>query len=112
MVGVAMELRARLGFGEGRDESGSGSRSGVRCEVDVCERGNFATCMQPGMRDRTVVLPAGHRSAKTCWHTFESDWRVVGSGRIGQFASEGQLLRGKVGADVHVGSATWAAPGG
>jgi hypothetical protein len=34
------------------------------------------------------------------------------SGRVGQFASEGQLLRGKVGADVHVGSTTRAAPGG
>ena len=33
------------------------------------------------------------------------------SGRVGQSASEGQLLRGKVGPDVHVGSATRAAPG-
>jgi hypothetical protein len=33
------------------------------------------------------------------------------SGRVGQSASKGQLLRSKVGPDVHVGSATWAAPG-
>jgi hypothetical protein len=56
VVGAAMEVRARLGFGERRDESGSGSRSGVRCEVEVRERSTFATCMQPVMRDRTVVL--------------------------------------------------------
>ena len=42
--------------------------------------------------DRTVVLRRGRRSAKTCWHTFESDWMVAGSGKVGQFASEGQLL--------------------
>jgi hypothetical protein len=29
VVGAAMELRARLGLGERRDESGSGGRSGV-----------------------------------------------------------------------------------
>ena len=56
MVGAAMELRARLGFGEGRDESGGGGRSGVRCEVDVRERSTFATRVEPVMRDRTVVL--------------------------------------------------------
>jgi hypothetical protein len=91
VVGAAMELRTRLGFGERRDESGNGSRPGVRCEVEVRERGNFATCMQPVMRDKAVVLRLGRRSAKTCWHTFESDWMVAGSGGVGQFASEGQL---------------------
>jgi hypothetical protein len=56
VMGAAMELRARLGLGERRDESGNGGRSGVRCEVDVRERGNSATCMAPVMRDRAVVL--------------------------------------------------------
>jgi hypothetical protein len=83
VVGAAMELRARFGFGERADESGSGSWSGLRCEVDVRERGNFATCIQPAMRERTVVLPAGRRSARTCRHTFESDGMVAGSGRVG-----------------------------
>jgi hypothetical protein len=56
VVGAAMELRARLGFGEHRDGPGGGSQSGVRCELDVRGMGNFATCMQPVMRDGTVVL--------------------------------------------------------
>ena len=56
VVGAAMEFRARLGFGERGDESGSGRRSGVRCEVDVRERGNSATCMLRVMRDKAVVL--------------------------------------------------------
>jgi hypothetical protein len=56
VVSAAMELGARLGFDERRDESGSGSRSGVRCEVDVREGGSFATWLQPVMRDRAVVL--------------------------------------------------------
>ena len=56
VVGAAMELGARSGLGEGREWSGSGSRSGVRCESDVCVRNNFATCMQAELRDLALVL--------------------------------------------------------
>ena len=56
VVDAAMELRARLGSGERREESGRGSRSGVRCESDVRVRSNFATCMQAELGDGAVVL--------------------------------------------------------
>jgi hypothetical protein len=107
-----MELRARLGLGERGGECGIERRERVLCEVSMRGRGNFASCMLPRIGDKAVVLRLGRRCAKTCWHTFESDWMVLESGRVGQFASEGELLRGKVGPDAHVGSAMWAAPGG
>ncbi len=51
-----MELGARLGLGERREESGSGGGSGVRCEVEVRVGSNFATSMQAELRDEVVVL--------------------------------------------------------
>src|ERR1700685_622850 len=107
-----MELWPRLGVVERRRESGSEGRERVLCEVGMRGRGNFASCMLTRIGDKAVVLRLGRRCAKTCRHTFESDWMALESGRVGQFASEGELLRGKVGPDAHVGSAVWAAPGG
>jgi hypothetical protein len=69
-----MELRARLGIGEGTEESGSERRRRVLCEVGSRGRGNFATCMRAGIGDKAVVLQLGRRWAKTCLHAFESDW--------------------------------------
>jgi hypothetical protein len=54
-----MELRARLGFGKRADKSGTGSRSGARCELDVRGRGNLGTCMQAETRDEAVMLRLG-----------------------------------------------------
>jgi hypothetical protein len=51
-----MELAARLGLGERRKESGRGGRSGVRCEVEVRVRSNFATPMQSKLGDKALVL--------------------------------------------------------
>jgi hypothetical protein len=107
-----MELRARLGLGEGGGECGSKRPERVLCEVGMRGRGNFASRMLRRMGDKAVVLRLGRRCAKTCRHTSESDWMALESGRVGQFASEGELLRGKVGPDAHVGSAVWAAPSG
>jgi len=56
VVGAAMELAARLGLGERRKESGRGGRSGVRCEVEVRVRSNFATPMQSKLGDKALVL--------------------------------------------------------
>jgi hypothetical protein len=107
-----MELRARLGLDERGGECGSERRERVLREVGVRGRGNFASCMLTRVGDKAVVLRLGRRCAKTCRHTLESDWMASESGRVGKFASEGELLRGKVGPDAHVGSAMWAAPGG
>jgi hypothetical protein len=112
VVGAAMELEAGLGIGERVEECGSGRWERVQCEVGIDGRGKFATCMLAGIGDKAVVSRLGRRWAKTCRRTFESDWMAAESGRVGQFASESQLLRSKVGPDVHVGAATWAAPGG
>ena len=69
-----MELRARLDIGEGGEESGKKRRERVLCEVRLRGRGNFAICAQTGTDDKAVVSWFGHRCAKTCRHTFESDW--------------------------------------
>ena len=82
------------------------------CEVGVRGGGNFASCMLTRIGDKAVVLRLGRRCAKTCRHPSESDWMALESGRVGELASEGELLRGKVGPDAHVGSAVWAAPSG
>jgi hypothetical protein len=84
----------------------------VLYEVGMRGRGNLASCMLTRIGDKAVVLRLGRRCGKTCRSTSESDWMALESGRVGQFASEGELLRGKVGPDAHVGSAVWAAPGG
>jgi hypothetical protein len=75
----------------------------VLCGVGMRGRGNFVSCMLTRIGDNGVVLRLGRRCAKTCRHTFESDWMGLESGRVGQFASEGELLRGKVRPDAHVG---------
>ena len=79
MVGAAMELRARLGIGERREESGDKRRERVLCEVGMRGRGNFAICGQTGTGDKAVVLWLGRRCAKTCRHTFESDGMALES---------------------------------
>src|ERR1035438_7436157 len=107
-----MELRARLGTGERGEESGSERQETLLCEVLMLGRGNFAICAQAGTGDKALVLWFGRSCGEKCGHTFESDWMALESGRVGQFASEGELLRGKVGPDAHVGSAVRAAPGG
>ena len=79
VVGAAMELWARLGIGEGTEESGSDRRRRVLCEVGTGGRGNFAICMRAGIGDKAVVSRLGRRWAKTCLHAFESDWMGVES---------------------------------
>ena len=69
-----MELRARLGTGEGGEESGNGRRETLPGKVGMRGRGNFAPCMHAGGGYKAVVLRLGRRCAKTCRHTFESDW--------------------------------------
>ena len=112
VVGAAMEFGAREGIVEDREGCGSGRlEAGVIPRKVVTERENLCTACR---REQIIELAfswLGRRCAKTCGHTSERDWMSMGSGRIGQFASEGQLLRGEVGADVHVGSATRAGPG-
>ena len=55
MVGAAMELRARLGIGEGGEASCNKRRERVLCEVRMRGRGNFAICAQTGTDDKAVV---------------------------------------------------------
>jgi hypothetical protein len=74
-----MELGARLGTGEAGEESGNGRRETLLREVGMCDRGNSALCAQPGSGDKAVVLWFGRSCAKTCRHTFESGWIVLGS---------------------------------
>jgi hypothetical protein len=57
-----------------------------------------------------AAVRSGRRWAKTYGRTLESPGMVWESGRVGQLASKSQLVRGKVGPDLHVGSAAWAAP--
>jgi hypothetical protein len=38
-----------------------------------------APCMHAGSGDKAVILRLGRRCAKTCRHTFESDWLGVES---------------------------------
>jgi hypothetical protein len=78
-----MELRSRLGIGEPGEESGSERGERVLREVGMRVRGNFAICMQAGAGDKAVVLRLGRRCAKTCRHTFESDWMGLESGGVG-----------------------------
>src|SRR5580658_3138115 len=107
-----MEVRVRLGLGGRGGECGSERGERVLCEVGMRGRGNLGSCMLTRIGDKAVGLRLGRRCANTCRHTFESDRMALESGRVGQFASEGELLRGKVGPDAHVGSAVWAAPSG
>ena len=79
MVGAAMELGARLGTGEGGEESGNGRRETLLREVGMRGRGNFALWAQTGTGDKAVVLWFGRSCAKTWRHTFESGWIVSGS---------------------------------
>ena len=79
MVGAAMELRARLGTGEGGEESGKGRRETLPGKVGMRGRGNFALRAQTGTADKAVVLWFGRSCAKTCRHTFESEWIGLGS---------------------------------
>jgi hypothetical protein len=69
-----MELRARVGIGERGKESENEARERVLCEIRMRGRGNFAIWAQTGTGDKAVVLWLGRRCAKTCRHTFESDW--------------------------------------
>ena len=74
MVGAAMELRARLGTGEGGEKSGNKRRGRVLCDVGMRGRGNFVIWAQTGTDEKAVVLWFGRRCAKTCRPTFESHW--------------------------------------
>ena len=74
-----MELWARLGLGERGGESGSERGERVLWEVGMRGRGNFASCMLTRIGDKAVVLRLGRSCAKTCRHTFESDWMGVES---------------------------------
>jgi hypothetical protein len=51
VVGAAMELRARLGIGEGRERSGNERRKTLLCEVGMHGRGNCALCAQTRTAD-------------------------------------------------------------
>ena len=46
MAGAAMELRARFGAGEWREESGDEGRETLLCAVGMGGRGNSAICVQ------------------------------------------------------------------
>ena len=61
------------------EESGNERRERLLCEVGMRGRGNFAICAQTGTGDKAVVLWFGRSCAKTCRHTFESDWIGLGS---------------------------------
>jgi hypothetical protein len=50
-----MELRARLGIGEGGEGSCNKRRERVLCELGVCGRGNFATFPSAVTSDKAVV---------------------------------------------------------
>jgi hypothetical protein len=82
-VAAALELWARLGIGKRGEESGSERWERMLCEVGMLGRGNFAIRMQAGTGDKRVVFGLGRRWAKTCRHTFESDWMALESGRVG-----------------------------
>src|ERR1700677_3062456 len=107
-----MELRARFGTVERGEESGNEGRETLLCAVGMGGRDNSALCAHPGTAEKEVILWFERSCARTCRHTFASRWIGSGSRGVGQFASEGQLMCGKVGADGHVCSATRAAPGG
>ena len=74
-----MELRAKLGVREGGEESGSDRRERVLYEVGMGGRGNFAICARAGAGEKAVVLRLGRRYAKTCRHTFGSEWMEMES---------------------------------
>ena len=111
VVGAAMEIGVREGVVENTERCGSGDWNRRVYEESSDGERKFCYCLQTGTAYRLAFSWLARRWARTCRHTCESAWLAVESGRVGQFASEGQLLRSEVGADPHVGSATRAAPG-
>jgi hypothetical protein len=112
VVGAAMELRARFGTWKAAKSVALPSVGGFQERRTIAE----GPSLRSGCEWKPLIelvfssLGAGRRRRGSA-HSIATVVEVE-SGRVGESASEGQLLRGKVGPDLHVGSATRAAPGG